>query len=161
MKVETLMVTDVATCRPEDSAAAAAKIMWDRDCGAVPVVEDGARVVGMVTDRDLCIAAHLEAKPLIAIPVRRAMSREVFSCRRHDDLFEAEAIMRVHQIRRLPVTDVNGVLKGILSLSDFAKEATKEAFSRRRRIEVSYTDVGLMLGEINWPNRRARARQAS
>jgi CBS domain-containing protein len=48
-----LMTRDVATCRPEDPMAAAARIMWERDCGIVPVVDADGRPVGVVTDRDL------------------------------------------------------------------------------------------------------------
>jgi CBS domain-containing protein len=152
MRVEKLMKTDVGTCAPADKASLAAKIMWERDCGAVPVVDERSRVIGMVTDRDLCIASYMQGDPLGYIPVQSAMSRELWSCRADDDLSKAEQVMREHQVRRLPVIDAEGHLIGMLSLSDIAREATKEARGKRKKIEVSYADVGQTLGEINVPH---------
>jgi CBS domain-containing protein len=161
MKVQKLMIKDVATCRPEDSANDAAQLMWEHDCGIVPIVEDGSRVIGMVTDRDLCMASYMEGKPLRDIEVRRVMSKELWSCRPQDDLSTAEHVMREHRIRRLPVTDTKGQLKGILSLCDLAREAAKEESTRSKKVEVSYTDVAQTLGDIDEPHTRMRASRAS
>jgi len=79
------------------------------------------------------------------------MSKELWSCRLDDDLSDAERTMREHQVRRLPVIDARGDLKGILSLSDIAREAAREARDRPKQIEVSYTDVAETLGAINVP----------
>ena len=53
MKVEELMTTDVGACRPFDSVDRGAKVMWERDCGAVPVVDQEGRVIAMLSMRDL------------------------------------------------------------------------------------------------------------
>lgn len=153
MKVEELMITNVGSCHPEDQASAAARIMWERDCGAVPVVDDASRVVGMVTDRDLCMASCLEGKPLHDIAVRRAMSDKLWSCQPQDDISDAEKTMRTHRVRRVPVTDDDGKLRGILSLSDLSREALTEARSKsRKKVEVSLADVAETLGDINVPH---------
>ncbi len=149
MKVERLMNTDVGTCRPNDDGDCAAKIMWERDCGFVPVVDERSRVLGVVTDRDLCMAAYTQGKSLSELRVRSAMSQEVFSCRPDDDLSKAEAAMRKHQVRRLPVADEKGQLKGILSLSDITREAAREAKAQPKKVEVSYSEVAQTLADIN------------
>ena len=85
MKARDLMTPDVATCRPDEPMAEAARIMWERDCGIVPVVDAEGRPVGVVTDRDLCMASFTRNEPLSRMPVRDAMAKEVFSCREDDD----------------------------------------------------------------------------
>jgi len=151
MKVEKLMHGDVGACHANDKGSLAARIMWERDCGCVPVLDESSYVVGMVTDRDLCMASYTQGKSLQDIRVRTAMSKELWSCRLNDDLSDAERTMREHQVRRLPVIDARGDLKGILSLSDIAREAAREARDRPKQIEVSYTDVAETLGAINVP----------
>ncbi|HZP42445.1 MAG TPA: CBS domain-containing protein [Candidatus Binatia bacterium] len=125
MKVEELMTRRVASCSASDTLNAAARIMWEHDCGCAPVVADG-RVVGMITDRDICMAAYTQDRPLSALPVSQAMSREVHSCRPDDPLAVAERTMRERQIRRLPVIDASGHLVGILSLNDVARAFARE-----------------------------------
>lgn len=161
MKVEKLMMTAVRTCHPDDLASVAAQRMWEGDCGTVPVVDDASRVVGMITDRDLCMASYLEGKPLHDIAVNRAMSQEVWACRPEDDLSTAEKVMRKHRVRRLPVTDGEGLLRGILSLSDLSREAMKEVRDKPKKVDVSYTDVAETLGDIIVTNTVTRPAQAS
>ena len=149
MKVEKLMKTDVGACHPDDPSVVAAKTMWERDCGAVPVVDERSHVLGMITDRDLCIASYLKGKPLHDIPVGGVMSHELWSCRPEDDISDAENVMREHQVRRLPVIDEESHLRGILSLSDIALEAAKEAKANAKKVDVSYADVAETLGDIS------------
>ena len=75
MKVEDLMTRSVGTCRPTDTLSSAAQLMWERDCGCVPVVSDDGsnRVVGMLTDRDICMAAHFRGASPGALPVGQVM----------------------------------------------------------------------------------------
>ena len=75
MKVEQIMNREVKTCGPHDSLNKAAQIMWDTPCGAVPVVDEQGRPVGFLTDRDVCMAAYTQNKPLTELPVERAMAR--------------------------------------------------------------------------------------
>lgn len=159
MKVEALMMQGVASCHAEDRANQAATLMWERDCGAIPVIDEESRVVAMVTDRDLCMASSMEGQALQEIPVRKAMSREVWSCRRDDELSVAERIMREHRVRRLPVVDSEGHLEGILSLNDLVREASKQSQSpsKSNKARVSYTEVAETLSDISVPHDAARA----
>ena len=69
MNVEQIMNREVKTCAPRDSLNKAAQIMWDTPCGAVPVVDEQGRPVGFLTDRDVCMAAYTQNKPLTELPV--------------------------------------------------------------------------------------------
>ena len=113
------MTRDVRTCTITDSLNGAARIMWDHDCGCAPVVDAHGKLVGIITDRDICMAAYTQGSPLDAIPVARVMSgARVISCSRGDDLETAHQLMRTHEVHRLPVVDTRGRPIGILSLSD-------------------------------------------
>lgn len=125
MNVEQIMNRDVKVCGPHDSLNRAAQIMWEHRCGAVPVVDEKSRPVGFLTDRDVCMAAYTQGKPLEALRVDSAMARKVVSCRAEDDLNSAAQVMRQNCVRRLPVTDSAGTLVGLLSLDDLACEAAR------------------------------------
>lgn len=149
MKVEDLMTQDVGACRAYDAADKVAKVMWEQDCGAVPVVDQDRRVVAMLTDRDICMAALTQGRALSEIRVSSAMSKNLWACRRDDDLANAEAVMRKHKVRRLPVVDADGKLAGILSLSDLARAAVRPKQGKTRKKGVELTDVGQTLGAIS------------
>jgi CBS domain-containing protein len=155
MRVEELMTKSPRTCRPEDSLSQAARIMWEADCGAVPVVSsDGeGRVVGIITDRDVCMAAYTRGLPLAQMRVSEAMAREPRCCKASDTPFEAEASMRSAQVRRLPVVDESGHLVGLLSLADLAREAARERGAKRAAI--SEAEVGDTLAAICGPRQVA------
>jgi Mg/Co/Ni transporter MgtE len=67
--VRDLMTTAVRSCTTGDNLQRAAQIMWESDCGVVPVVDRDGRLVGMITDRDICMAAYTQGKPLSHIGV--------------------------------------------------------------------------------------------
>ncbi len=120
MQVEEIMNRDVASCSPETNAAAAAEIMWRRNCGALPIVEHGGRVVGIVTDRDLCIALGTSNRRAAELPLGEIMHKDLALCNPGSDVRAALRTMAQRQLRRLPVVDEAGALKGVLSLSDIA-----------------------------------------
>ena len=151
MNVGQIMKRPVWSCYADDSLNAAAEIMWDNDCGCVPVTDAEGRLAGMITDRDVCMAAYLQGGPLRALRVYSAMAKEVFSCRPETTTAEAEAIMREHRIRRLPVVDGETRLVGILSLSDIANEAGRAA--GRKKKDVGFAEVGATLGAVCEPRR--------
>ena len=117
MKVSELMTRDVKTCAPDATASDAARIMWDHDCGSVPIVERG-RLRGIVTDRDLLMAAHTQGKSPHEVRLSSLTSARVETCKETDDVQDALAKMAQRQIRRLPVVDRESKLVGILSLND-------------------------------------------
>ena len=126
MRVMDLMSRNPVTCKMDDTLSAAARLMWDCDCGAVPVVGEGACVKGMITDRDICMACFTQDRPPSSISVQEAMSDGLFFCAPDSSVADAERIMRRNQVRRLPVLDRWGNLVGILSLADIAREADRE-----------------------------------
>jgi CBS domain-containing protein len=125
MKVRELMTSDVSSCQTQATLTQAAMIMWQRDCGVVPVVDEHQRVVGMVTDRDIAIAAATKNRLIADILVAEIIYGEVKTCDPNDNAEDALKIMRKHQLRRLPVTSRDGVLLGIISLSDFLRNVGK------------------------------------
>ena len=118
MKVKDLMTSEVTSCDLNASLADAAKAMWDHDCGVLPVLKDGKELVGVITDRDICMASVMRDSYPSHISVEEAITGEVFSTTPDDDLQQALITMGQHQVRRLPVIDSEGQLKGMLSMND-------------------------------------------
>jgi CBS domain-containing protein len=120
MKVDDIMTRDVRSCSPEESLSSAAQIMWEIDCGAVPVVDAERRVIGMITDRDICMASHLQGVILGEGSVASAMARDIKCCGPHDSPATVQTLMQQHKIRRVPVVDAERRLIGIITLADLA-----------------------------------------
>ena len=135
MKVKDVMCSDVQCCVPETNLAAAASLMWDRDCGVLPVVENG-RLAGIVTDRDICIALGTMDRPAHELTVRDISTKKVETCEPTDDLLHAMEVMRRAKVRRLPVVDKEGKVYGIVSLNDIALRADRGSAK-----ELSYEQV--------------------
>ena len=123
MRVQEIMTRDVFCCNPSTNAAVAAELMWTRNCGALPVVENGGRVIGMVTDRDLFIALGTSNRKASNLTIGEIMSRDLAFCAPGDDVQTALRTMGQRQIQRLPVVDKTGLLKGVLSVDDIALRA--------------------------------------
>jgi CBS domain-containing protein len=150
MKIEALMSRDVKTCGPKSSLRDVARLMWDHDCGCLPVVDEGRHAIGMITDRDVCMAAYTQGQPLDRIPVATAMSTKLFACRLGDTVGEAETIMRVNRVRRLPVLDGDGRVTGMLSLNDIAREVEREGTQKGKK-QIGAEELVLTLGAICQP----------
>jgi CBS domain-containing protein len=121
LTVGELMRTSVRTCSQDDSLNRAAQLMWENDCGCVPVIDPSGCVVAVITDRDVCMAAYTQDRPLTQLQVSSAMSKALYSCAAYDSLATAEGVMQSRQVHRLPVTDRDGRLLGILTLGDLAR----------------------------------------
>lgn len=117
-----LMSDHVRSCSPDDSLSHAAQLMWDTDCGALPVLRDD-KVVGVITDRDICMATFTQGKPPSELRVAGAMSGGAFRCGPDDSLGEILATMGKQRVRRLPVVDADDRLLGIVTLADIARLA--------------------------------------
>ena len=120
MRIDQVMTTNVRTCHQTDMLDVAAKLMWDFDIGAVPIVDDLRQVVGIVTDRDVCMAAFTQRKPPHTLPCTVAMSKHVVTCRPDDTDVAVAKLMARNKIRRLPVVDDEQKPIGMVSLSDLA-----------------------------------------
>jgi len=123
MTVKELMTSDVKSCDPDKNLATAAKIMWDGDCGIVPVVNEERKVLGLLTDRDVCIAAATRSMNPANIRVREVMSGDVYACSQDDDVRAALKTLKKQRVRRLPVLDIENRLVGIISMNDLVMRA--------------------------------------
>jgi len=144
MKIWKLMSKNVYTCRGVDSLARAAQLMWNHDIGALPVVDEHGRVIGMLTDRDALMASYTRGEPLHAIPVANTMASHPFTCSANDELASVEAEMSRRQIRRVPVVDDNGHPVGIVSVGDLARAA-------KQRNDVTPSEVASTLAAVCAP----------
>jgi CBS domain-containing protein len=143
------MTNEVQTCHPQDALTSAAQKMWEHDIGSLPVVDDSDQVIGMITDRDICMAAYTQGRSLSEIPVAVAMSKELFACTPNDSIKDAEDSLRSHQIRRLPVLTDQRKLVGIVSLSDIIREAEREISNKTQ--DVSTQEVTATLATVCQP----------
>lgn len=151
MKVEQIMSRPALTCGVRDPATRAVQLMWDADIGCVVVVDADERIEGVITDRDVCMAAFLRGVPLCEIPVGEVMTRNVTTVRPEDRLGLAEALMRSQRVRRLPVVDGKQRVVGLLSLNDVARVAQLQR--GRRAPDVAGEEVIATLGAICEPRR--------
>jgi CBS domain-containing protein len=139
MKVKELMTENAKVCTPTSSLAEVASLMWENDCGILPVVAHGGTVVGLITDRDVCMAAAMKHRHLENIAVEEVSSGKVISCHPDDDARGALKTMQENKVRRLPVVANDGTLKGVLSINDIVLRA-REARDKKTP-EVTYADV--------------------
>ena len=118
MKVQELMTRSVEACKPSTDLAAVAMIMWRRDCGIVPVVDNDGRVKGVLTDRDICMAVSTRHRPPEQITAEQVMSGKVFAVHPDDAVHDALRTMGNERVRRLAVTDDGNRLVGLISMND-------------------------------------------
>jgi CBS domain-containing protein len=137
MKVKDVMRTPAASCAPDMNLAVAAELFWKHSCGCLPVVGEGGNVIGMITDRDICVALGTRDARPTQVPVWEAMRHELFTCSPEDDVHCALKTIRAQKIRRLSVVDRAGVLQGILCMDDIVQKAQHSA----GRSEISFDDV--------------------
>lgn len=135
MRVKDVMTESAVVCFPNTNLAAAVALMWKNDCGVLPVVLDGGKAVGVITDRDIAIATGTKGLPPQNLRVSEVMKGELFACSPDDDIHTALKTMRKDKVRRLPVITDDGALKGILSLNDVVLQAQKG------NAELDYDDV--------------------
>jgi CBS domain-containing protein len=122
MKVKDVMTPQAKTIWLTESLADAARMMWENDCGVLPIVKD-QKVIGMITDRDICMATAMRKSNASGISVEEVMTGQVYAVNPEDNIDQALQVMQEHQIRRLPVINPEGELKGILSMNDIVLHA--------------------------------------
>ena len=157
MKVEQCMTRDPKTCSVSDTLDRAAQLMWDEDCGCLPVVDGVRRLLGMITDRDICMAAYTQGQPLHMLHVGGAMAKTVYSCGHKDEIESVQKTLRSHQVRRLPVIDRDGCVIGILSLSDIARLAAPLG----KPVTSMAPDVVQTLAAVSQPRRKVEPLRAT
>lgn len=150
MKVRDWMTSNVEACAPDDNLSCAAMVMWRRDCGFVPVVRpEDRKLVGVLTDRDICVATSTRHAAPEALRVKDVMSARPFVTRPNEDVRDALKTMRDRQVRRLPVVDTNGHVQGVLSLNDITRAASAHVLEGPSA--VTYGDVVDALKVIGRP----------
>lgn len=127
MKIRELMSSQAFACRPQDSLATAASLLWQHDCGILPVVDGQGRVGATITDRDVCMGAMMGGRKLDELPVADSMSRGVVSCTADEEVDDVARRMCEHQLHRLPVVDGYGKLAGMLTLNDLVTAGDHDA----------------------------------
>lgn len=118
MKVQDLMTSPAHSCTPDTSLATAARIMGDYGCGALPVLDNAGRPVGILTDRDVCMAVARMNRFPAGISVHEVMTSNPWTCVPGSELGEVLNLMANRRVRRLPVVNAEGRLVGIISVSD-------------------------------------------
>jgi CBS domain-containing protein len=131
------MKSEVISVTPDAPVAGAARLMTQYNIGSLPVCSPDGKLRGLITDRDIvtrCVAAEEDASKLT---VREIMTRSVTCISADDDPRSAAKLMSQKQIRRLPVTENDGTVKGMLSLADLARSAKCEMEAAEALREIS------------------------
>lgn len=128
MKVQEIMTAGALKyCTPETKLQDAAKTMKSGNIGVLPVVDKEKKVVGLVTDRDICLSLAQKTKKAAGLlSIKEIMTKKVYTVGTNDELSTALKQMRVNKIGRVPVIDEKGKLKGIVSLHKLLNEATTD-----------------------------------
>ncbi|HEX7121754.1 MAG TPA: CBS domain-containing protein [Gemmatimonadaceae bacterium] len=149
MKASDIMTPHPACVTPADTARTVAQLMVEHDCGALPVVSsnDDHRLLGMITDRDLAVRAVAQGKGPDT-PVSELMTSEPRACPPEAKLEEVEKVMADGRVRRLPITDANEQVVGIIAQADLARVAKKG----RKPTPESFVNV---VGKISQPTSTA------
>lgn len=129
MVAEEWMTRSPHTVGPGDSLQAAAETMDRHEIGCILVTDDDDRLVGVITDRDICLAASREKAPLERLRIGAFMSTRARTCRPTDSLETVCELMRTHHVRRLAVVDDGGAVQGIVSLDDLAHARGQKGLS--------------------------------
>lgn len=136
MKVAELMSRPAHCCGLYDPLTEAARVLWDHDCGLVPVVEPVTNaLLGVLTDRDICMAAYTRGLPLSAIAVDSVASTAVVTCFAHEDAAAVLERLKRHRLRRLVVVDEDGAVEGVVSLNDLARASQRAKGGARTALE--------------------------
>jgi CBS domain-containing protein len=132
MKIRDVMTENPVCCLPTDTAQKVATIMRDQNVGSLPVVEDAdrRRLVGMITDRDLCIGVIADGLDSKSTPIAKYVSVTPVTCREGENLDACEKAMQEHQVRRIPIVDGDDCVIGIVSQADLALRDKPEKVSK-------------------------------
>ncbi len=120
-----IMTKDVTICSPQTVIRDVADKLDEDGVGSLPIVENG-RLIGIITDRDIVCRVLAEGRDSRTTFAADAMSEDVITCTPGESVVEAIHKMGDHQIRRIPVCDTNGRLRGIIAMADVALEAEND-----------------------------------
>lgn len=146
MKVKDVMMGTPYYCQPETNLGSATELMWNADCGFLPVESTDGKVIGVITDRDICIALGTRNLPPGEVTVAEVLTGKLYSCTPDDDIHMALQTMKDARVRRLPALSENGTLVGILSMDDILTRAEPSSFGKEP--ELSSDEVVRTLRSI-------------
>ncbi len=129
MRVRDVMTRDPICCTPDMSIADAARLMADRDCGALPVVGDlgGRMPIGIITDRDIVTRTLAKGRDPMHLTVRDCMTSPATTVVEDLSLHRCVELLELGQIRRAIVVDSVGAVSGVVAQADVARHASKRA----------------------------------
>ena len=136
MKIKAIMTDQVRSCGPDTNLASVVETMWTGDCGIVPVINERGEAIGVVTDRDVCIALGTRDVPASTLVARNVMTQPVIGCAPEDDCLAALLTMEERRVHRLPVLGIGGVLLGIVSIDDIVRWAARAPATDPLRLMV-------------------------
>ena len=139
MKVKEVMMGTPYYCRPETNLGVATELMWNANCGFLPVEASDGKVIGVVTDRDICIALGTRNRLAGDVLVSEVMSGKLCSCAPDDEIHVALQTMKDGRVRRLPVVAKDGSLVGVISMDDILLRT--EPMSLGKEPELSSDEV--------------------
>jgi len=147
MRVTEIMMGTPYHCAPETNLGAATELMWVGNCGFLPVVGKEGKVMGVITDRDICVALGTRSRLAGDLTVAEVMTGKIYSCLPEDDIHNALREMRDGHVRRLPVISKAGALVGVVSIDDILVHA--EPATAGRPAELSSEEVVRTCQAIN------------
>jgi CBS domain-containing protein len=132
MKVRDAMTPDPVCCLTTDSAQKVAGMLCKQDVGSIPVVTDheSRKLIGMITDRDLCCSVIADGLDPKTTPIEKFISLNPVACREGENLDNCELLMQEYQVRRIPIVDGEGCVIGIVSQADLALKDKPEKVAR-------------------------------
>ena len=154
MTIKEVMTKPVATCRLDTNLAEATALMWENNCGILPVLTETGELAGVVTDRDVCIALGTRDVRSSALSVQDVVNRQPRVCKTNDDIHTALWQMSEAKVRRLPVVNDDAMLEGIVSMDDVVLNAQNDA---RAGSAISFGDIVTTLQAIYSRDDRGRA----
>lgn len=149
MKARDVMTKSPTCATPDARIQAIARMMIQRDCGAIPIVsEETGLPLGLVTDRDIVVRSVADGIHPLEVTARDCMTTPAVTIDEDQELSDVVELLERRQIRRVLVVDEAGVLSGILSLADVATHATKRKAGELLR-EVSTPTAELVIGHAH------------
>jgi len=145
MKIREVMSPNPVCCLPTDSAQRLARTMCDHNIGSVPIAidQDARKLVGVITDRDLCCSVVADGLDPKATAIEKFMTLNPVTCREGENVENCERLMQEHQIRRIPIVDAEDRVIGIVAQADLALKDKPERVSKTVA-EISKTSEPLI-----------------
>lgn len=131
MQVKDVMTADPACCTADSSLQEVAKLMVDHDCGEIPVVasKETRKPIGVITDRDIVVRSVAKGNNPLDLTAADCMSEPCVTVTPEMSIEECGNILEANKIRRVPVVDQSGAVRGIIAVADIALRASGKVTS--------------------------------